>query len=315
MTSLPSRPRAFVLVSVAGLGLVFCGPQAVLLSHAAAQTVDGAPVLAPTPATQPARDGIHTAETPHSDAKSRRLAPYNTFYIMSYVSARTGDGVDGFVPGQEVHLVDVNRDKHTLVVTDGHAQIELGPEQLTNDLDIAAMVRQKDQAGQARIAEYQQAEQAAYRKYEREQVEASAQDVSRINREQAAASTIGSTGFAPQTNQSSQTAQADSAAQPADAAVASVDGGYYGQGGYGYGSPYGYFSGGTSTDRRVDRNGTGTGRGSTESGAGAAGTNTGSNTPATNPSTVGTAGSATAGAPAAPTGGERASGGSGGARH
>ena len=233
MISLPSRHGALALVLTAGL-----------VSAAKAQT---------QPQT-PAEQMVHT------DAKARHLAPHDTFYTLGYDSARTDKGVEGFPPGTEVHLVSVNREAHTLTVTDGHANVELAPEKLTNDLDIAAMVKAKDDASQAQIVAYQQQEAKQFQEYEKQVAEYTSKDLE--NREK--------TIQAQNAAQSDATA-ANNEAQPVSS---SYNNGYYNEGGYGYGSPYGYFAGLTPT------NASGGGKGSNptatiQNGGRSVGTNTG----------------------------------------
>ena len=202
-----------------GLGLLYAAPLAI------AQTTDAAPTLGhvPDPATvQP-------------DAKGRHLAPHDTFYVLSYVSATTDSGVDGFVPGQEVHLVSVNRPAHTLVVTDGKAQVEVPASKLTNDIDMAAYARQKDEANQSRVAAYVQAEEAAYAKHQHEEAESA---IKEDQREKQAQTAQAAQAQAAEQNQG----VSATGGQPVDASYGGN--GYYGYGGYGYGSPYSYFVGG-----------------------------------------------------------------------
>ena len=182
---------------------------------------------------------VASAQTPdsaHSDAKGRHLAPRGTLYLLSYVAVKTDKGVEGFDPGQEVHVVEVHRPTQTLLVTDGHAQVEVSPSKLTNDLDLAAMVRSKDEAKQAQVASYIQAEQTAYNKYEREAADATAKDLERTREVQQAQ--------AAEVRREEQTPVAQTA-QPVYSSV--NEGGYYGDGGYGYGSPYSYFVNGAGT--------------------------------------------------------------------
>ena len=223
MILFPSRSGALTLVLAAGFGLLFCGPSATLLSRAAAQSGDAAPTVS---TAQPA--GASMART---DAQGRHLAPHGTFYLLDYVPVTTDTGVDGLVPGQEVHVVSADRSKHTLLVTDGKVQAEMEPSKLTNDIDIAAMVRRQDQSNQARVAAYVQAEQAAFAKHEREEAETEAKNDEnrRLEAQQAADARM-----------AAQSAQ--NAPQPVDASLGN-GAGYYDAGGYGYGSPYSYFSG------------------------------------------------------------------------
>ena len=248
MTPFPSRRGALTLLSAAGcgFGLLFCGPQAPFLSRAAAQTAAASPAQ---PASQsPERvAGVGTAQT---DAQGRHLAPHDTFYLLSYVSVTTDTGVEGFPPGKEVHLVSVNRPAHTLVVTDGRAQVEVPPSKLTNDMDIAALVRQKDQANQARVASYVQAEEAAYAKHQQEEAAESAKNDERQQQLQQAQ--------VAQVNADAQI-QANQGSQPVDASANTN--GYYGYGGYGYGSPYSYLFVGSGAVRNRGAGGPGGSRG------------------------------------------------------
>lgn len=211
---------------------------------ASAQTVDGSsppaasapiPVASVAPAVpgQPSDGGIA-----HTDAKGRHVAPHGTFYLLEYVSAETDKGVEGFEPGQEVHFVEAHRATHTLVVSDGRAQVEVSPSKLTNDMDIASMVRQKDQANQSKIAAYVQSEEAAYAKAEKEAAEASAKELDKHRQQEVAESAV--------SNQL-QNAQPTQTVQQADASVSTNGYGYYNEGNYGYGSPYSYFGNGNNT--------------------------------------------------------------------
>ncbi len=232
------------------------------------------PQSQPSPAavaSPAATDEKLAADMVSADAKERHLAPHDTFYLLSYVAVKTSNGVEGFDPGQEVHLVEVHRPTRTLVVTDGHAQVEVSPSQLTNDMDIAAMVRQKDEASQAKIAAHLQAEQKAYDKFEREAVAATAKDLAQRQQQQQAQ--------ADALRVQEQTPVAQTAA-PVTTSGADTDG-YYGYGGYGYGNPYSYFSG-QSAVVAPGNNGTGAARGVSGTGPSAG--------RGTNPATVGTAG-------------------------
>ena len=169
-------------------------------------------------------------ETVHSNAPDRHLAPRDSFYTMDYASARTDKGVEGFPPGTEVKLVSVNREAHTLTVTDGRANVELPPDKLTNDIDIGAMVRANDAANQESIVRYQQAEQASYQKYQQEVADYTAKDLQK--REQAIQQQSEPTQKQVEMNHTSD--------QPSTLA-SSFSNGYYNQGGNGYGNPYSYF--------------------------------------------------------------------------
>ncbi len=209
MTLLFSRPGTFVLAAVVGLALT---PAAFAQQQ-------------PAPSDQAVEN-----EAVHGNEPDRHMAPHDTFYTMDYVSARTDKGVDGFPPGTEVKLVSVNREAHTLTVTDGHANIELPPDKLTNDMDIAAMVRAQDAASQERIARYQQAQAEAYQKYQKEVSDYTAKDLEK--REEA---------IQQANEQRAEQVAENHTTQESAAISSSYNNGYYNQGGYGYGSPYSYF--------------------------------------------------------------------------
>ncbi len=216
-SSLVPRGGALLLLILAiGAGTYLLGRH----SHAAPPPGDG----------QTAPVGAATSSGGH------HLAPHDTFYLLQYVAAKTPTGVVGFEPGQAVHLVEVHRPTRTLVVGDGQAQVEVGPDQLTNDMDIAALVRQKDQANQAKIAAYVQAEQKAYDNAQRTAAVDTAKDIEKVNKQERESSVVNSNDSKLSQN-------------PVEVAGTSGYGGYgYGNAGSSsYGSPYSYFSGGATT--------------------------------------------------------------------
>ncbi len=212
------------------LPIVALAGSAILSINAFSQDAD--PVLITHPDDEQGAGAAQALVTGQADtdAKGRHLAPHDTFYLLSYVAAKTDKGVDGFAPGQEVHLVEVHRPTQTLVVTDGHVQVEVAPSKLTNDIDLAELVRNKDQNSQARINAYIQAEEEAYKRESVKVAEDTNKDLARREEKQA--------------DDARKAEQARAAAQPAAQVNALSDNGYYGSGGYGYGSPYSYFSGG-----------------------------------------------------------------------
>ncbi len=250
-----SRFGLLTLAQVAGFGLA----TAALPPRATAQTPSAA-------------DQDTASRMVEDSSKGRHLAPHDTFYLLKYVSVKTDKGVEGFDPGQEVHLVEVRRDSHSLVVSNGRAQVAVSPSMLTNDMDMAALVRQRDEASQARIAQHIKDEQAAYAKFEREAADATAKDLAERRDEQRR--------------------EAEEARREEQAPVAQIatptpypaSGGYYGDGGFGYGSPYSYFSGPSAVVNLPANNGQ---TAAPNTGGGAAG---GSKVAAPNPATIGTAG-------------------------
>ncbi len=289
-------------IAPARFGAIFLTLLLPAVSHA--QTVDGTSPPAvdtavPVASVAPAAPGqpIAASDMLHTDAHGRHLAPHGTLFLLEYVSVKTDKGVEGFEPGQEVRVVEAHRATHTLVVSDGRAQIEVSPSKLTNDMDMAAMVRQKDQANQASIAAYVQKEQDAYNKFENTAAEATAKDVERADKQQAASSTI------------IDDSGASLSAQPVDATATTTNGNgsaynnYYGSGGYGYGSPYSYFPEGGTVVTNVNPTANRANNGTAPSSGGINPANVGAagggkvaapsgGQGGTNPATVGTAGAA-----------------------
>lgn len=78
------------------------------------------------------------------------LANEGTYYLLSYYSTASSNGLIGWVPGQEVR---VDRSKETktgfVAVTDGKYSAYLRSSLLTQDMDLAEAVRASDQAAQA----------------------------------------------------------------------------------------------------------------------------------------------------------------------
>ena len=113
-------------------------------------------VVPPLPALAPAQPVVYVpaptpVPKPVPTPRPRRLAPDGTFFVTQYVSVRTPKGVAGFEPGRQVKFVGVDEAKELLIVTDGEYQAELGPMQLTNDIDIAVLAQRQDQASQQQL--------------------------------------------------------------------------------------------------------------------------------------------------------------------
>ncbi len=197
--------------------------------------------------------GTAAADAPARPA-GRRFAPHDTFYLLQYVSTKTPTGVIGFEPGREVHLVEAHQPTQTLVVGDGEAQVEVGPDKLTNDLDIADLVRQKDQASQAKIAAYLQAEQQAYNDAQRaaaDKFEKAADKLNQAQQQQAAKVAAANNNHRPNATPSGSPGNAadnspvGSTGTKLDEPAVPVGGtsGYGYAGSAYYGSPYSYFNG------------------------------------------------------------------------
>lgn len=110
-----------------------------------------------TPADKAPAEAATPAPTP-----VRHCAPEGCFYLLNYVSVGTPRGPIGFEPGREVRFVKAYLEKQTLLVTDGRYDVEVSPRLLTNDMDVAELARNRDEAGQAQVAIYQERESQAY---------------------------------------------------------------------------------------------------------------------------------------------------------
>lgn len=127
---------------------------------AAPQVVYVTPPPTPAPAPRP----VQAVATP----RPRRLTTEGTFYLLDYVSTTTAHGVIGFEPGALVRFVKADEAREKLMVTDGKCEVEVSPEQLTNDCEIADLVRRRDQDSQHQVAVAQEAAFKEYQKAERQ---------------------------------------------------------------------------------------------------------------------------------------------------
>ena len=107
---------------------------------------------AETPGTAIASKPVPTPSETH------RLAPPGVLYVIQYASVTTDSGVIGFVPGTRVRLVE---DKgETIVVTDGTVKADMPADNLTNDLDIAALAARRDAKAQQDLTSFLLGQQA-----------------------------------------------------------------------------------------------------------------------------------------------------------
>jgi hypothetical protein len=102
---------------------------------------------ADAPATQP--------------TQQRRLAPEGVFFLTERMILRSNSGVVGFTPGTRVRVV---QDKgETFSVTDGSTTFDVPADELTNDLDLAALVARSDAKSQQTVAHWIERQNAAGR--------------------------------------------------------------------------------------------------------------------------------------------------------
>ena len=99
-----------------------------------------APVATPAPTTEL----IAVA----SATPARNLAPPGTWYVIQRVTVTTDSGITGVAPGTRVTMVSPGP---PMRVTDGQNQFDVQPDQVTNDLDIAAQAYYADRNTQAAV--------------------------------------------------------------------------------------------------------------------------------------------------------------------
>lgn len=102
------------------------------------------PAAVAAPVATPVPTAAVIAEAPAEPSKN--LAPPGTFYVIQRVSITTDSGITGIAPGTRVTMVSPGP---PMRVTDGQNQFDVQPEQVTNDLDIAARVYYADRNAQA----------------------------------------------------------------------------------------------------------------------------------------------------------------------
>jgi hypothetical protein len=93
--------------------------------------------------------------------QQRRLAPEGVFFLTERMILRSNSGVVGFAPGTRVRVV---QDKgETFNVTDGSTTFDVPADELTNDLDLAALVARSDAKSQQTVAQWIERQNAAGR--------------------------------------------------------------------------------------------------------------------------------------------------------
>jgi hypothetical protein len=118
-----------------------------------------------SPAEQAAAPGVATSPPPQGGGSTaaaaasepRRLAPDGEYYLTTSVSISTDDGIFALRPGTKALKQPDGK-----FLSDGHT-VELRPDQITNDLRVAAQAMGADRAAQAGIQRSLQARAAAER--------------------------------------------------------------------------------------------------------------------------------------------------------
>ena len=99
--------------------------------------------------------------TPAAEVGQPRLAPKGIFYLMERVVVKSKSGVTGFAPGMRVKLIKDQGE--TLLVQSEDTKFEVRGDQLTNDLDLADLLRRQDAQSQQALAQAMQERMDRYR--------------------------------------------------------------------------------------------------------------------------------------------------------
>lgn len=122
------------------------------------------PTPKPTPTPMPTPTPVPTP-TPYV----HRYAPEGVFYVTEDIDVRLKAGIAGIVSGTPVKMLKDNGD--TMRVNDGVNEFDIKKTQVTNDLDVAAAVIKRATAADAADDAVRAAQQAAYVKQQRDQIE------------------------------------------------------------------------------------------------------------------------------------------------
>ena len=125
------------------------------------------------------------AATQAAQVRPPRLAPKGIFYLMERVAVKSKSGVAGFAPGTRVKLV---KDRgETLLVQSEDTKFEVHGDQLTNDLDLADLLRRQDAQAQRELARAMQDRLAAYQAETEKKNQLSEQEYRELQKKYAAA--------------------------------------------------------------------------------------------------------------------------------
>lgn len=116
--------------------------------------ITAAPSLVPPVATAPPTPTL------------RQPVPAGTCYLVAPVSVRISNGITGFAPGQAVRLVHTDAKTGRLLITDGQHPVEVTPAQLTTDANLAATLRQPEEANRRAVQAAREASALAQGRYE-----------------------------------------------------------------------------------------------------------------------------------------------------
>jgi hypothetical protein len=94
--------------------------------------------------------------------QQHRLAPEGVFFLTERMILRSNSGVAGFAPGTRVRVVQ-DKGETFGVVTDDSTTFDVPADELTNDLDLAALVARSDAKSQQTVAQWIERQNAAGR--------------------------------------------------------------------------------------------------------------------------------------------------------
>lgn len=105
-----------------------------------------------TAASPTPEPSVIAKSTPPPSLETRRLAPPGVLYVVQYASVTTDSGVVGFVPGTRVQVVQDKGD--TITIRNGTLKADMSIDNLTNDLDLAALAARHDAQSQDAVARF-----------------------------------------------------------------------------------------------------------------------------------------------------------------
>jgi hypothetical protein len=134
------------VISIVGVVLLFYLAFVFWKNSTATPAAPPTPVAAAAPVATPVPTPTPAVIDVAPPAPRKNLAPPGTYYVIQRVSVTTDSGITGIAPGTRVTMVSPGP---PMRVTDGQNQFEVQPDQVTNDMDIAAQAYYADRNAQA----------------------------------------------------------------------------------------------------------------------------------------------------------------------
>ena len=136
-----------LIAAVAALALIGCRPSSPNNADQSTPTPEAKPSQAAAPATPVARAPVAAIPTTPAPATpppvAAELAPPGIFYMIATVQVETGSGIAGLKPGDGVKFLRPG------VYQSNVGEVQLRPDQITNDLGVARRAVAADRQAQA----------------------------------------------------------------------------------------------------------------------------------------------------------------------